>query len=311
MIPARANRFQLAVVFLLLAVLHFYVRPRLGWSRASPDFLFVGLLLYAMRSPPGAAALAGFAIGLAADSLTPARFRCRHARHTVVGYLASWARSCSSPTTCWSTRRSSRAALAAGPHRARGQRVATGRRDWSSPCSPLQAITSALFALLVLLAFVSGSRSGWTHEASRMSGFDSYRVRERADVARWILVAAFLALSGAFFRTQIMQHDKFQLKAETNRLRPIALTPPRGAILDRRGRIIAENVPGYSVKLLAPSKDSLLAVLARLARYVPLAFQVPVVRRHMAATSRSSSSAMRASRRSPGWRSIAPYCRGS
>ena len=103
-----------------------------------------------------------------------------------------------------------------------------------------------------------------------MSGFDSYRVRERADVARWILTAAFLVMSGAFFRTQIIQHDKFQLKAETNRLRPIPLTPPRGAILDRRGRVIAENVPGYSVKLLAPSKDSLLAVLARVGRYVPL-----------------------------------------
>jgi penicillin-binding protein 2 len=103
-----------------------------------------------------------------------------------------------------------------------------------------------------------------------MSGFDSYRVRERADVARVILLGAFLVLSGAFFRTQILQHDKFQLKAETNRLRPIPLTPPRGAILDRRGRIIAENVPGYSVKLLASSRDSLRAVLARVGRFVPL-----------------------------------------
>ncbi len=103
-----------------------------------------------------------------------------------------------------------------------------------------------------------------------MSGFDSYRVRERADVARLILVGAFLVLAGAFFRTQIIQHDKFQLKAETNRLRPIPLTPPRGAILDRRGQIIAENVPGYSVKLLASNQDSLRAVLTRVGRYVPI-----------------------------------------
>src|SRR5690349_17504473 len=103
-----------------------------------------------------------------------------------------------------------------------------------------------------------------------MTGFDSYRVRERADIARWVLSAAYLVLAGAFFRTQVIQHDKFQLKAETNRLRPIALTPPRGAILDRNGRIIAENVPGYSVKLLAPNSDSLLAVLARVRQYVPI-----------------------------------------
>lgn len=103
-----------------------------------------------------------------------------------------------------------------------------------------------------------------------MNGFDSYRLRERAEIARLILIAAFLILSGAFFRTQVVQHNRFQLKAETNRLRPIPLTPPRGSILDRHGRIIAENVPGYSVKLIAPSADSLRAVLARVKRFVPL-----------------------------------------
>ncbi len=103
-----------------------------------------------------------------------------------------------------------------------------------------------------------------------MNGFDSYRLRERADIARMILIVAFLVLSGAFFRTQVIQHNKFQLKAETNRLRPIPLTPPRGSILDRHGRIIAENVPGYSVKLLASSPDSLRAVIAQVRRFVPV-----------------------------------------
>ncbi len=103
-----------------------------------------------------------------------------------------------------------------------------------------------------------------------MTGFESYRVRERAEIARMVLVGAFLVLVGAFFRTQVIQHDKFQLKAETNRLRPIPLTPPRGTILDRNGKVIAENVPGYSVKLLAQSTDSLRAVLERVRRFVPL-----------------------------------------
>ena len=79
-----------------------------------------------------------------------------------------------------------------------------------------------------------------------MNGFDSYRLRERADIARLVLIAAFVVLCGAFFRTQVIQHDKFQLRAETNRLRPIPLTPPRGSILDRNGQVIAENVPSIS-----------------------------------------------------------------
>ena len=95
-----------------------------------------------------------------------------------------------------------------------------------------------------------------------MKPFQPNELRLRAEAAQWIVIAAFLLLVTAFFRTQIIQHDKFQLKAETNRLRPISLTPPRGAILDRRGRIIAENVPGYSVKLLAPSRAPLSSSLA-------------------------------------------------
>jgi len=118
-----------------------------------------------------------------------------------------------------------------------------------------------------------------------MNGFDSYRLRHRADIARMILIVAFVVLCGAFFRTQVIQHDKFQLKAETNRLRPIPLTPPRGSILDRHGRIIAENVPGYSVKLLAPSADSLRAVIAEVRRFVPIdsAQVVDIVERYQRA----------------------------
>jgi penicillin-binding protein 2 len=103
-----------------------------------------------------------------------------------------------------------------------------------------------------------------------MTGFDTYRLRERADTARLVLIGAFLVLASAFFRTQVVQHSKFQLKAETNRLRPISLTPPRGTIFDRNGRVIAENVPGYSVKLIAQSPESLRAVLARVRGFVPL-----------------------------------------
>ncbi|HEX7023457.1 MAG TPA: penicillin-binding protein 2, partial [Gemmatimonadales bacterium] len=44
----------------------------------------------------------------------------------------------------------------------------------------------------------------------------------------------------------------------------------RGAIIDRNGLTIAENEPGYTVKLFAPSPDSMRAVLARLATIIPL-----------------------------------------
>jgi rod shape-determining protein MreD len=92
MMPTRANRVHLVLVLLLMVLLQFYVRPRLWGPRVSPDFLFLGLMLVALRSSPGIAALAGFLIGLVADALTPARFGVGMLANTVVGYLASWGR---------------------------------------------------------------------------------------------------------------------------------------------------------------------------------------------------------------------------
>jgi penicillin-binding protein 2 len=103
-----------------------------------------------------------------------------------------------------------------------------------------------------------------------MNEFHSYRRAERAAVARWLFVGAFLVLVGTFFRTQIVQHERFRVRAEKNRLRLVPLTAPRGIIYDRNGGIIADNVPGYAIKLLAPSVDSLKSVLDRFRTVVPL-----------------------------------------
>jgi len=155
MIHARASRLQLAGVLLLLVVLHFYVRPRLWGPRVSPDFLFVGLMLYAMRSGPGAAALAGFLVGLAADALTPARFGAGALAHTVVAYLASWGRA-----VFFADNLLVNAAFVAVGLWIRDLLVlavsGTGDRPLLAELavySPLQALTSALLALLVLVVF--------------------------------------------------------------------------------------------------------------------------------------------------------------
>jgi rod shape-determining protein MreD len=80
------------VVLLILLALHFYVRPRLGYPRVAPDFLLIGLLIYCIRSRPGDAALAGFAVGLVSDALTPSSFGAGALADTLVAYLAAWGR---------------------------------------------------------------------------------------------------------------------------------------------------------------------------------------------------------------------------
>jgi penicillin-binding protein 2 len=103
-----------------------------------------------------------------------------------------------------------------------------------------------------------------------MKEFHPTRLRERSVQARWILLAAFLVLAGAFFRTQILQYDRYRLRAENNRLRPVPLQPARGTVYDRNGKVIAETIPGFSVALLATSTDSLRQVLVRFRKVVPL-----------------------------------------
>lgn len=95
-------------------------------------------------------------------------------------------------------------------------------------------------------------------------------VLRRAQVARGLIIAAFLALGGAFFRTQVLLNAEFSLQSENNRLREVPLPGARGIIYDRHGEIIAENLPGYRVSIISPDEDSLRSALRTLAKIVPL-----------------------------------------
>ena len=95
-------------------------------------------------------------------------------------------------------------------------------------------------------------------------------IARRAGISKVALCVGFVLLVGAFFRTQVIEHDKYVMQSEENRLRPIPLPAPRGIIYDRNGLIIAENLPGYSVSITAQNVDSLRASLARLASTLQL-----------------------------------------
>ncbi len=105
---------------------------------------------------------------------------------------------------------------------------------------------------------------------SHRQAFHPFQLAQRGVLATNLLLVVFGLLAVQFFRLQVMEHRLYQLKAESNRLRPVPLAAPRGLILDRRGRIIAENVPGYSVLLVAANEDSLRAMLRRLVPLIAL-----------------------------------------
>jgi penicillin-binding protein 2 len=94
-------------------------------------------------------------------------------------------------------------------------------------------------------------------------------VARRARAAAIISTGALALLCTAFFRTQVLGHKQWVLQAEENRLREIPIPAPRGTIFDRNGKVIAENVVGYTVSVLAQSEDSLRGTLRRLANTIP------------------------------------------
>ncbi len=98
-----------------------------------------------------------------------------------------------------------------------------------------------------------------------MNAFHPHAIARRARVAVLIVAAAIMLLTAAFFRIQILSHSQFATQSAENRLRPIRLPAPRGVITDRHGRVLAENVPGYSVALLPGPRDSVRVVLEKLA----------------------------------------------
>jgi rod shape-determining protein MreD len=152
---AQAERARLHTVMLLLAALHFYVRPRLGNPRTAPDFLLIALLVYGIRSRPGAAAVAGFLIGIVGDALTPARFGAGALANTMIGYMASWGRA-----VFFADNLLVNTGLFAGGLWLRNLIVLlasdTGAGDfWPELViwSPLEALSTALTGLAVLLLF--------------------------------------------------------------------------------------------------------------------------------------------------------------
>jgi rod shape-determining protein MreD len=84
-----AGALRTAVVCVVLIVLHYTLRPLLGW-RAGIDFLLIALLFGAVRMRPGMAAVYGFALGLMSDSLAVSAFGAGALGMCAVGFAASW-----------------------------------------------------------------------------------------------------------------------------------------------------------------------------------------------------------------------------
>ena len=87
----------------------------------------------------------------------------------------------------------------------------------------------------------------------------------RAILASVVSIALLSIVIGRLIQLQVFDHELFAEKSQGNRVRIEAAPPIRGLIFDRKGRVIAENLPAYQLELIPEQVDDLEDTLTRLA----------------------------------------------
>ncbi len=108
-----------------------------------------------------------------------------------------------------------------------------------------------------------------THDHRQRREFLNYRrevsLRRRMAVLRGALIGLFLLYFGSLWFFQIVRADHYRGLSDSNRIRSFSVSPLRGVIRDRRGRVLAKNQSSFTVALESrrlPQWDETRALLA-------------------------------------------------
>lgn len=89
----------------------------------------------------------------------------------------------------------------------------------------------------------------------RHQNFRNYRQEQRLTQRRVIAAAVFVFLLVAvlisrLFYLQVIEYERYQTKADDNRVMLVTEPPPRGLIYDRNGLVLADNRPIHSLTVI-------------------------------------------------------------
>lgn len=96
------------------------------------------------------------------------------------------------------------------------------------------------------------------------------RARSLAVRARVGVFALLGILVAVLFRAQVLRSSDWLLRSQSNRLKTLTVPAPRGVIRDRVGRVLADNVPGYSVSIVPDRPDSMISTLRRMREHLEI-----------------------------------------
>lgn len=99
---------------------------------------------------------------------------------------------------------------------------------------------------------------------------DQALVERRFRVVVVLVIAALILLGWRYGQLQLGAHEMYAARSEENRIRLRAVAPNRGLILDRHGRVLAENRPAYRLVIVPERTPGLDDTLERLAELVDI-----------------------------------------
>ena len=90
-------------------------------------------------------------------------------------------------------------------------------------------------------------------------------VQQRLAVLQALAVFLVVGLTVQFWNLQVVRARHFRDLAESNRSRLVRLAAPRGALLDRHGKVLVENRPSFTVLLNTEHLEGIDRTIGRLA----------------------------------------------
>jgi penicillin-binding protein 2 len=94
--------------------------------------------------------------------------------------------------------------------------------------------------------------------------------RFRLFLAGVFVVVLFLVLVARLLWLQVISYEKYQSKAEDNRVTIVPLVPNRGLILDRNGVVLANNYSAYTLEITPSKIDKLNEMIDELGKIVEI-----------------------------------------
>ncbi|MEP6634300.1 MAG: penicillin-binding protein 2, partial [Luteimonas sp.] len=86
-------------------------------------------------------------------------------------------------------------------------------------------------------------------------------------------VCVLLAIGGLglwYFKLQIVDHADYATRSQANRIKPRPVVPGRGLIYDRKGRILADNIPAYRLDVVPENAGDTQTLIAALSKIIAL-----------------------------------------